>query len=213
MKHRRALGLWLSLLVLLTLSCQTVTGLGKPKAARPASTEAPQSGRTITPPPGSNANAPVLGTQAETKAALATQPQDTLEALAAENYPPDALAQMNKTFPFTIALPQDQPVLWQYGWCATTRAILEDNLKHLTPKFFMNTLPVDISRFYTFDSQSTDPQSNTTLQCHSYAVLVSHWPKGETRLQTIVTFDAQINDGIGDYQPGSQTFAYAVTRP
>jgi hypothetical protein len=227
MKPIRSFGLWLTLLVLLTLSCQAVTGLVKGNATatplRPTSTEAPganptpterpQAGPTATPPPASNAGTPTLGTVAETKAALQASPDSVLEALANERYTASDLAQMNKTFPFTIDLTGDDPALWEFGWCATTTAILTDNLKHISPQFLMNSVPVDIGKFYAFDSQSTDSQSNATLQCHSYAVLVSHWPAGETLLQTRVTFDAKLNDGIGDYQPGAQTFDYTVTRP
>jgi hypothetical protein len=220
MKPTRTLGLGLSLLVLLALSCQTVTGLVKGKAAatpsrpNPASTAVPpRPGRTITAPPSANAKVPNLGTLAETKAALAAQPTNVLEALASERYTAEELAQMNQTFPFTIKLGGDEPVLWEYGWCATTAAILKDNLQHITPQFSMNGAPVDMNQFYAFDSQSADSQTNTALQCHSYAVLVSHWPQGDTELQTLVTFNAKINDGLADYPSGTQTFVYTVTRP
>jgi hypothetical protein len=219
MKPTRTLGLGLSLLVLLALSCQTVTGLvtGKPTATsnrpKPASTAVPPPSRIVTAPPSANGQAPSLGTLAETKAALASQPNNVLEALASERYTPAEMAQMNQTFPFTIALGGDEPVLWEYGWCATTAAVLKANLQHVTPQFSMNGAPVGMDQFYAFDSQSTDSQTNTPLQCHSYAVLVSHWPAGETKLQTVVTFNAKINDGLGDYPPGTQTFEYTVTRP
>jgi hypothetical protein len=90
---------------------------------------------------------------------------------------------------------------------------LADNLQHITPTFSVNSVPVDVSRFYAFDSQSTDSQTNQTVQCHSYAVVVSQWPQGQTNLETVVTFDAKLNDGMNDYQPGTQTFDYTVTRP
>jgi hypothetical protein len=228
MKSARILGLGLTLLVLMTLSCQTVTGLAKGKATStpfrltlPQGTALPQapspavpkSRRTVTAPAAGGAEAPMLGTTAETKAALAAQPDNVLEALASERYTPEEMAQMNQAFPYTIDLAGDEPVLWTYGWGATTAATLKDNLKHIQPQFLMNGAPVDIGQFYAFDSQSTDSQTNTPLTCHSYAALVTHWPPGETQLETIVTFDAKINDGIGDYAPGAQTFDYTVTRP
>jgi len=228
MKSFRSIGLWVTFLALLTLSCQAVTGLvaGKPTAAplrptsteapaaKPAPTERPQARPTAaTPPPASGAEAPTLGTLDETKTAVEAHPDSVLEALANERYTSSDLAQMNKTFPFTIDLAGDNPALWEFGWCATTQAILADNLKHITPQFIMNDAPVDIGKFYAFDSQSTDSQTNQSIQCHTYAVVVTHWPQGESKLQTVVTFDAKLNDGMSDYEAGSQTFDYTVTRP
>ncbi len=226
MRPFRSFGLWLTLLVLLSLSCQTVTRLVEGQAAptplsptpieipaaNPTATERPQARPTVTPPPASSAEAPTLGTLDETKAALQTDPNSVLEALASERYTASDLAQLNKTFPFTIDLAGDNPALWEYGWCATTAAILADNLKHITPEFSMNGQPVDIGKFYAFNSQSTDSQTNQTIQCHSYAVVVTHWPQGESKLETAVTFDAKLNDGMSDYEPGTQTFDYTVTR-
>ncbi len=226
MKPFRSFGLWLTLVVLLSLSCQAVTRLVEGQAAatplppasteapaaNPAPTERPQAGPTETPPPASSAQAPTLGSLDETKAALNANPNSVLEALANEHYTASDLAQMNKTFPFTIDLAGDNPALWEYGWCATTAAILADNLKHISPEFSMNGQLVDIGKFYAFDSQSTDSQTNQTIQCHSYAVVVTHWPQGESKLQTVVTFDAKLNDGMSDYEPGTQTFDYTVTR-
>jgi hypothetical protein len=237
MKPVHSYGLWLALLVLLTLSCQTVTGLVKGKATatpfrpapteaplanpapteapltNPAPTEQPQAGPTAAPPAASGSQAPTLGTPDETKAALQAHPESVLEALANESYTGSELEQMNKTFAYTIDLPGDQPALWEFGWCAATSTILADNLKHISPRFFMNDLPVDISKFYALDSQTANPNTNQSVQCHSYAMVVTHWPQGQTKLETVVTFDAKLNDGMSDYQPGLQTFDYTVTRP
>jgi hypothetical protein len=144
MKPVRSFGLWLTLFVLLTLGCQTVTRLVMGQATAtpfsPVPTEAPvatsvptetpqanlaptessQSGPTETPPAASNAQAPTLGTLDETKAAIQANPNNVLEALANESYTPNDLMQMNRTFPFTVDLTADQPVLWEFGWCATT---------------------------------------------------------------------------------------------
>ncbi len=226
MRPFRSFGLWLTLLVALSLSCQTVTRLVgggaaptafsptpiQVPAANPTATEASPALSTATPPPAAGAEAPTLGTIDETKAALQAHPNSVLEALASERYTASELAQMNQTFPFTIDLAGDTPALWEYGWCATTAAILADNLKHITPQFSMNGQPVDVGKFYAFDSQSADSQTNQTIQCHSLAVVVTHGPQGQSKLQTLVTFDAKVNDGMGDYEPGTQTFDYTVTR-
>ena len=241
MRSMRRPGLCLAFLALLTLSCQAVTGLVAPQAtvtppreaaiaatptpageaelaatstpAHAAPTEAPLASPTPVSSTHSEPPTPTLGTASETKSAIESSSANALEQLAAEAYTPEDFMQMDKTFQYTIDLTSDEPALWSYGWCATTSAILQDNLKHITPRFLMNDIPVAISRFYTFTSRTTDSQSGKTLQCQSYAMLVSHWPQGTTSLQTIATFDALVNDGLNDYPAGTQTFDYTVTLP
>ncbi len=221
MKNLRPFGLWLALAALLALGCQTVTRLyapptptlpppPQPTAPLPAATRA-GSRATATPlalptlP--SDSAVPLLGTPAEAQKALADSSSIFLEMLAPESYTDAELAEMNRTFSFTIVLGQEQPLLWQYGWCATTQAILKQNLQLMSVAFEMNGAPVPEDQSYAYDSQSSG-----NLECHSYVALVYNWPKGKTSLQTTVTFDAKLNDGMSDYGPGQQTFAYTVTR-
>ncbi len=241
MRLMRRLGLCLGCLALLTLSCQAVTSLVAPQAtmtpprqapivatptpageaelgatstpARAAPTEAPLASPTAVPSAGSAQSTPTLGTANETKTAIQSSSANVLEQLAAELYTPEDFLQMDKTFQYTVDLTSDEPALWSYGWCATTSAILQDNLNHIKPRFLMNGIPVAISRFLAVSNQTTDSQSGQTLQCQSFVVLVSHWPQGTTRLQTIATFDTLVNDGLSDYPAGTQTFDYTVTLP
>jgi hypothetical protein len=171
-------------------------------------------GAVSTPATPGTGGAPTLSSPADTETALSgSTPPQFLEELATEQYSPSQMQQMNHAFPYTIMLKGEQPVLWQWGWCATTQTILDQNLKQITAAFSMNGQPVDLSQFYAYDSQQTDPTTNTTLPCHSLATVVSNWPKGATALQTVVTFASKINDGMNDYAAGNQTFNYAVTRP
>lgn len=240
MRLMRRPALCLAFLALLTLSCQAVTGLVAPEAtaippaepvvaptltlgesamaptltpARAAPTEAPLASPTPVPSTSAELSTPTLGSVKDTQNAIQASSANLLERLAAEQYSAEDFLQMDKTFAYTIDLTTDEPALWSYGWCATTSAILQDNLKHITPQFLMDDIPVAISRFYAFDSQTTDSQSGKTLRCRSYAVLISHWPQGTTKLQTIATFDTLVNDGLNDYPAGTQTFDYTVSLP
>jgi hypothetical protein len=220
MKNLRTLGLLPSILALLTLSCQTVTRLYSPSTPTPARGRPTARVNPTTTPRAANPTAtavaapsaalPTLGTLAETENALNSGSVSYLDELANEHYSSADLLQMDTTFPYTIDLTRDQNLLWQAGWCATTRDILQQNLSLMAYKFSINDKPVDLSRFYLSDDQQT--QANQTLYCHSYVAVVSHWPKGTTTLQVVVTFDATLNDGLDDYPPGRQTFVYTVTR-
>ena len=223
MKNLRSLGLVLSALALLSLSCQTVTSMFSPSTptaarARPAATAGVKPAatspgnptatpRAVSPTSAPGANAPTIGTLAESQQAYNDGSIKYLEELAAEQYSSADLQQMDKTFPYTLQLAQEQPLLWQFGWCATTPAILKQNLALISYTFSINGAPVEISQFYAYDSQSSDQ-----LECHSYVAVLAHWPKGKTTLQTIVTFDGKLNDGVSDYPAGRQTFVYTVNR-
>ena len=239
MNHVRRITPLLALLAITTLACQTVMNLVQPgtptippvptlaavPTLAPEPTQ-PQQGEPTQPSGQGQPTLPValptqlqglgtgakLSSPADTKTALSgSNPPKALEALATEQYTDTQLQQMNHTFPYTVQLTGEQPVLWWWGWCATTQDILNQNLQHITVAFSMNGLPVPLDQFYAYDSQVTDAQGNT-LPCHSWATVASGWPPA-VALQTVVTFDAKINDGMNDYPAGNQTFVYAVTLP
>ncbi len=106
-----------------------------------------------------------------------------------------------------MALDADARLVWGYGWCATTQEILNQNYEHLNIEFAINGQPVELDKFYLDESE------NNGLFCKSFYAVVFRWPSGETKLQTVVTFEEKINDGVGDYEAGTQTFDYTVTLP
>ncbi len=149
---------------------------------------------------------PTLGSPASTKAALLAN-TPFLEQPAQEQYSADDLAEVGATFTYTVALDQDARLMWGYGWCATTQEILNQNYEHMKVEFAVNGQPVELDKFYA------DENENNGLFCKSFYVVVFRWPGGETKLQTVVTFEEKINDGVGDYEAGTQTFDYTVTLP
>jgi C-terminal processing protease CtpA/Prc len=130
---------------------------------------------------------------------------DSLENKASENYSQADLAQMDRTFAFTINLTASEPLGWAWGWCATSQAILDDNFRHIQVNFKLNDKDVPLSAFITQDNQSGGNY------CRSYYAGVTDFPQGATKLITTITFDAPINDGMADYKAGRQIFEYTVT--
>lgn len=143
-----------------------------------------------------------------TKSFLDKNPDTSLlEELAQEQYTSEELSQPDKTYAFNIQLTGEQPLVMLNGWCATSQKILDDNFKHISLDFKINGTSIDPK--YISAIEHEDATSN--LFCRSFFVLLSGWPKGKTELTIAVTFDAKINDGMGDYPKGTHYYKYIVT--
>ena len=173
-----------------------------PTAARPTSAPAGQAALQVE-------GGPTIGSPRETRVAIegSAEIPHILEQLAPEQYTSDELEKVGGTFTYTIVLTQSESLLWLFGWCATSRAVVNQNLQDIDFKFSVNGAAIDIQQFHAFDGQSGG------LPCHSYVALIYDWPSGDTTLQVIVTFLKTVNDGLSDYSPGTQTFVYKVTAP
>ncbi len=137
----------------------------------------------------------------------------TLESLATEEYTDFEFHQINRTFPYTIQLASNRRAIWYKAWCATTPAILDQNMKQITFAFSMNSQPVALSQFYEASFQETD-DSGKAWECQAWATVVSNWPKGAaTVLQTVQTLASKVNNGASDCDAGQQTSIYTVTLP
>jgi len=213
--------LLVGVLALPLLACSTVTSLinrAQPTATpTPAPVAQPTSLPTELSPPSASATpsiqqpflvegGPVVGTRRETGIALLRR-TSILEALAREQYTSDDLVEVGRTFTYTVALEDEEQLLWLFGWCATTAAKLEENLRDMQLDFNVNGTSVPLDQFEVTGGQSAD-----NLECRYYVATVYDWPEGTTTLQTMVTFLVEVDDGLSDYPPGTQTFIYTVIR-
>jgi len=99
-------------------------------------------------------------------------------------------------------------VLWSYGWCATSRAILRDNLDKMVIEFFVNGTPAPIEQFHVSDYETDD------WQCRGFLAVIDDWPAGTTvELETRITYTEAINDGRFDFPAGEKRLVYRVTVP
>jgi len=128
-----------------------------------------------------------------------------LESLAEEQYTEEDYAKPG-TLTYTIKITDDKPTYFSYGWCATTEEILAQNFEHMRVKLYFNDeeLGGDVIHNLSFTSPSN-------LLCFDYGVLMSEWPAGEYKLESVATFDEKLNDGIADYEAGDYAFVYNVT--
>ncbi len=182
-------------------------------AVTPTPTPIPPTATPV-PPTATPVPPPTLSSPSDTKAIVeGNNPPSTLGSLATEEYSEADLQQVNRTFPYTIQLASNLRALWEAGWCATTQAILDQNMKQMTFAFSMNGQPVAPSQFYEVTFEGTD-ESGKAVACHAWGTVVSNWPKGAaTVLQTVQTIASKINNGRSDYDAGQQTFIYTVTLP
>ena len=130
-----------------------------------------------------------------------------LAALAAEQYS-DAEADKPGTLTYTVEITDDKPTYLNYGWCTTTEEILLQNFEHIKLGFYFNGRPLDREVVHTFQSQSQI--NNTDMVCLNFVTMMSNWPGGEHQLTAVVTFDAQINDGLADFDAGDYIYEYNV---
>ena len=128
-----------------------------------------------------------------------------LQALVEEKYTAADLAKPG-TFKFTVKITDDKPIYFNYGWCTTSEEILRQNFEHITVRLFFNDdeLGRDVVDPVTFTRSDG-------LVCLNFGVLMSDWPAGNYKLETAVTFDEKINDGIDDYEAGDYIHQYNVT--
>ncbi len=127
-----------------------------------------------------------------------------LEDRARESYSTAEMAELNRTFSYTVTLSQSEPLMWAWGWCATTQEILEENFSAIELSLAVNNQPVSLDGLLKLDYPSNG------LSCRAYLAAITDWKGGENHVVNTVTFSRTINDGTAEYQAGQQVFDYGV---
>ena len=166
-----------------------------------ASTGAAPGSTTPSSPLPATASAPKIASADLSKSAL-TSGTPYLEDRAAEKYQAADSAKPGK-LTFTVALKPSDQVIWDYTWCASGQAVLDDNFKSIKLKFVLDGKDVS-SQMQTLD------QPNAGQQCRLYFTALSDWPTGGHHLTTTATFTGKINDGASDYAAGDYVLDYTV---
>jgi hypothetical protein len=208
MKHLRLLPITALLAALATLACATITNLGRPTATPiPVATRASSEQPAPAAEPFVVEGGPTIGTPREARIAIADG-APVLAALAPEEYTSEELNAVGDTLDYTIELTETQPVLWLYGWCATSRDILLDNLQRMAIEFSVDGTPVPVEQFNVADYQNGD------WQCRDFVAVIDDWPSGATvEIETRITYTEAINDGQFDFPAGEKRLVYRVTTP
>ena len=128
-----------------------------------------------------------------------------LQELTKEKYTDQDYAKPG-TLTFTANITDNQPVYFNYGWCAVDENTLKQNFEHIKVKLYINgeELAKDVVHQLSYASQDN-------MACLDHGVLTSDWPDGVYDLKAVATFDEKLNDGLDDYEPGDYIFEYKVT--
>lgn len=125
-----------------------------------------------------------------------------MESRARQSY--DNLSQAGQTYTYTIALQRSEPLAWLNGWCDSTQAILDVNIKFIHLKYSVDGKEVLLDQLAVYDGRSGGGL------CHFNYTVVNSWPAGEHHLQIDVTFDQPLKDGAAVYPAGSHKYVYNV---
>jgi hypothetical protein len=128
-----------------------------------------------------------------------------LQALAEEKYTEADFAKPG-TLTFTVKITNDTPTYFNYGWCTTSEEILKQNFEHIMVRLYFNDDELGADVVHSVSYTRTDG-----LVCLDIGVLMSDWPAGNYKLESAVTFDEKINDGLDDYEAGDYIHQYNVT--
>lgn len=114
--------------------------------------------------------------------------------------------QPGDVYVYEIQLTESVPLVWAYGWCATTQSILEDNFSSIRLDFLLNESVIPSAMLATTDYQREDGSA-----CREIAALVQSWISGTHHLETRITFAQAIHDGWNLFPAGTHTHKYVVT--
>jgi C-terminal processing protease CtpA/Prc len=126
----------------------------------------------------------------------------TLEEKALERHTAIELAAPG-TVEWTVPLQASEPLIWNYSWCASDSATLDQNFQNIDLKFVLDGVDV------TDQLSSADGQSGGQ-SCRFVVALLTDWPAGEHHLSITATFRSKINDGTSDYAAGDYIQEYTV---
>jgi hypothetical protein len=131
---------------------------------------------------------------------------DAFLEVYASVYPelPD-INQAGDVYAYELQLMESVPLVWLYGWCTTTQAILEENFRSIQLEFTLNETVVPLDTFAIVEITREDGSP-----CRDYVALIESWPAGEHRLESRINFTQPINDGWNLYPAGIHIYQYSV---
>jgi DNA-directed RNA polymerase subunit RPC12/RpoP len=106
---------------------------------------------------------------------------------------------------WTVKITSDLPVKINWGWCAATQAILDQNLEHMQILFYVDGKDV---------TSSMSPISRTIEGgvCQNFRGIIRSWPAGQHIVFYKMVFLEKVNDGEKDYEGVvTKTFNVNVT--
>lgn len=110
------------------------------------------------------------------------------------------------TYTFNCETSPNQPVVIDFGWCATTQAVLDENWSSMEYRLKIGSMIVNLDRVaYLSDYQGQQGY------CRAYRTYATNFPSGLTNINVFQNVSAPINDGTSDYKSGLYTQEFQLT--
>lgn len=154
---------------------------------------------------------PTLGSAREALAANEAESMDNLRRRALEIPSQPEINQPGDVYVYEIPLNRSEPLLWSYGWCATTEQILDENFAQMKIEFIVNGVPASKEHIGVHDYQRSEDSGGGA--CRSNITLITDWPPGQHQLEVRVTFLLPTDDGWNVYPAGMHMFKYFINVP
>lgn len=122
-------------------------------------------------------------------------------------FQPD-INQPGDVYVYEVLLNESESLLWSYGWCTTTKQILNENFAQMKIEFFVNGVPVSKEYIGVYDFARSEDSGGGA--CRSHITLITDWPPGDHQLEIRVTFLIPTDDGWNVYPAGTHIFKYFV---
>lgn len=103
---------------------------------------------------------------------------------------------------WTVNISSNTPIKLSWGWCATTKEILDQNLQNMQIEFIidgMNVSKVMSEREYSIEGGL----------CHVYEGIIRTWPLGQHMILYKMVFLQKVNDGEADFE-GENNRTYII---
>ena len=128
-----------------------------------------------------------------------------LQGLTSETYTDEDYARPG-TLTFTATVTNEKPIYFNYGWCTSDEATLQQNFEHIQVRMYLNDGELGEDVVHPLSYTLTDGKA-----CLDFGILLSDWPPGTYQLRAEVIFTEPINDGFDDYDAGDYIYEYTVT--
>jgi C-terminal processing protease CtpA/Prc len=145
---------------------------------------------------------PAIASAEEASAALASGSK-FLEDAAREQYEPVQFETPGTTI-YTVALTEEETLIWGYAWCATEAETVEENLRRIQLTFTLDGEEISEDKLSIFDVQSNGKQ------CRLLYTALKDWPGGEHHLSILARFTETVNDGTKEFGTGDYVLEYIV---
>ncbi len=127
-----------------------------------------------------------------------------LGELSREKYTPDDRNAINRELLYTIDGTPDLPMFWRWYWCATTKELLNQNMREIDTLFEAD------GQVITREQLASTDYAFETGWCFTYSTILKDWKPGVYHLVQTTIIKSSIHDGQETFSPGYKKYDFTV---